>query len=78
MLLRAIREGISHDGRVLHSQMWYASFRALSDDDAESIVAYLRSLKPIRRVLPPTGGIDWSPLVAMLVLGAIVQVVTKL
>lgn len=54
MLLRAIREGISHDGRVLHRQMWYASFRALPDDDAESIVAYLRSLKPIRRVLPAT------------------------
>jgi mono/diheme cytochrome c family protein len=54
MLLRAIREGISHDGRVLHRQMWYASFRQLSDDDAESIVAYLRSLKPIRRMLPAT------------------------
>src|SRR5688572_17790774 len=54
MLLRAIREGISHDGRVLHQQMWYSSFRALPDDDAESIVAYLRSLKPIRRVLPAT------------------------
>ena len=23
MLIRAIREGISHDGRVLHRQMWY-------------------------------------------------------
>ena len=27
MLIRAIREGISHDGRVLHPQMWYRSFR---------------------------------------------------
>ena len=35
-------------------------------------------LAPIRRVLPPTGGIDWSPLVAMLVIGAIVQVLSRI
>ena len=35
-------------------------------------------LAPIRRVLPPTGGIDWSPLIAMLVLGAVVRVVAAL
>lgn len=54
MLLRAIREGVSHDGRPLHPQMWSSSFRALPDEDAEAIVAYLRSLKPIRRALPMT------------------------
>jgi mono/diheme cytochrome c family protein len=54
MLIRAIREGISHDGRVLHPQMWYSSFRVLPDEDVEAVVAYLRSLKPIRRVLPKT------------------------
>lgn len=35
-------------------------------------------LAPIRRVLPPTGGIDWSPLIAMLVIGAIVRVVATI
>ncbi len=35
-------------------------------------------LAPIRRVLPPTGGIDWSPLVAMLLLGVVVRVVAQL
>ena len=35
-------------------------------------------LAPIRRVLPPTGGIDWSPLVAMLVIGAVVRVVASI
>ena len=35
-------------------------------------------LGPIRRVLPPTGGIDWTPLVAMLILGVIVRVFTRL
>ena len=35
-------------------------------------------LAPLRRVLPPTGGVDWSPLVAMLVITAIVRVVTSI
>jgi YggT family protein len=35
-------------------------------------------LAPIRRLLPPTGGIDWSPLIAMLLLGVIVRVVVRL
>ncbi len=35
-------------------------------------------LAPIRRVLPATGGIDWSPLIAMLILGAIVRVAVNL
>ncbi len=35
-------------------------------------------LAPIRRVLPPTGGVDWSPLIAMLLLGVILRVVAQL
>ena len=35
-------------------------------------------LAPIRRVLPPTGGIDWSPLIAMLLIGAVVRVVAMI
>lgn len=35
-------------------------------------------LAPIRRLLPPSSGIDWSPLIAMLVLGMIVRVVVRL
>ena len=35
-------------------------------------------LAPIRRVLPPTAGMDWSPLVAMLLLGVILRVVVRL
>jgi YggT family protein len=34
-------------------------------------------LAPIRRVIPPTAGIDWSPLIAMLLLGAVVSVVAR-
>ena len=35
-------------------------------------------LAPIRRVLPATGGIDWAPLVAMLILGVVVRVAVRL
>ncbi|HET8586504.1 MAG TPA: YggT family protein [Candidatus Limnocylindria bacterium] len=34
-------------------------------------------LAPIRRVIPPTSGIDWSPLIALLLLGAITQVLLR-
>lgn len=54
MLARAIREGISHDGRVLDDQMFYASYRFLSDEDLASVIVYLRSLKPIHNPLPQT------------------------
>jgi YggT family protein len=32
-------------------------------------------LAPIRRILPQTPGVDWSPLIAMLVLGVILRLV---
>lgn len=35
-------------------------------------------LAPIRRFVPPTGGIDWAPLIALLLLGAITQALTRL
>jgi YggT family protein len=35
-------------------------------------------LAPIRRVLPPSGGIDWSPLIAMLLVGVVVRVVAAI
>lgn len=54
MLARAIREGISHDGRPLHPQMWYPSFSRLSDEDLASVIVYLRSLPAIRNPLPRT------------------------
>ncbi len=35
-------------------------------------------LAPIRRFVPPTGGIDWAPLIALLLLGAVTQALTRL
>jgi len=34
-------------------------------------------LGPIRRIVPPSGGLDWAPLIAMLVLGLLLRLVTR-
>ena len=48
-LIRAIREGISRDGRVLFPLMPYTEFRSMSDEDVESVVAFIRTLAPVQR-----------------------------
>jgi hypothetical protein len=53
-LVRAIREGIGHDGRALFPMMPYGHFRSLPDEDVASIVVYLRSLPPVRNLLAKT------------------------
>jgi mono/diheme cytochrome c family protein len=53
-LARAIREGISHDGRALFPIMPYEKFRHMTDEDLASIIVYLRTVPPIRSPLPPT------------------------
>jgi mono/diheme cytochrome c family protein len=51
-LARAIRQGIGHDGRRLSVVMPYSTLSILTDDDVHAIIAYLRSLPPVRRSLP--------------------------
>lgn len=53
-LARAIREGIGHDGRALFAFMPYQNYRHLSDEDLASVIAYLRSLQPVRHIVPKT------------------------
>lgn len=54
-IVRAIREGISRDGRPLFPFMPYPVYaRQLSDDDALALVAYLRTLPPISGKPAPT------------------------
>jgi mono/diheme cytochrome c family protein len=52
-ILRAIREGVDRAGNALFPMMPYTGYRNLSDEDAQAIVAYLRTLKPIRNQTPP-------------------------
>jgi mono/diheme cytochrome c family protein len=54
MFVRAIREGIGHDGRPLFSLMPYHLYSHLPDEDVASIVVYLRSLPPAKNPLPKT------------------------
>jgi hypothetical protein len=54
-IVRAMREGVAKDGRALFPLMPYASFaKALGDADALAIVAYLRTLKPIKHAVEPS------------------------
>ncbi len=53
-LIRAIREGIGRDRRALFPIMPYPEYRFMSDEDVQSVVAYIRTLAPVRNVLPKT------------------------
>lgn len=51
---RAIRSGITKDGRMMHWQaMPWDIFSNFTEADLEAIVAYLRSLQPVRKSIPP-------------------------
>jgi mono/diheme cytochrome c family protein len=51
-ILRAVREGIDRQGRELFPMMPYGEYSALSDEDARSLVAYLRTLPPVKNAVP--------------------------
>ena len=51
-LIRAITTGVSKDGTALFPLMPYMDFNHLSKEDLYSIVAYIRSLKPIENKVP--------------------------
>ena len=52
--IRAIRDGVDREGRTPFPMMPYVSYRSMSDEDVESLVAYLNSLPPVRNPLPKT------------------------
>lgn len=51
-IVRAITSGITNVGDTLYPTMPYMSYKYLTKNDAESIVAYLRTLKPIANNVP--------------------------
>jgi mono/diheme cytochrome c family protein len=51
-IIRALRHGRGRDGRALAPVMPWPSYSALTEADAEAIVAYLRSLEPVRHAVP--------------------------
>jgi mono/diheme cytochrome c family protein len=52
--VRALRQGIGHDGRTLYTLMPYAYFRQLSDEDLAAVIVYERSLPPVHIERPKT------------------------
>jgi mono/diheme cytochrome c family protein len=64
-LIKAIREGLRPDGRLIGPPMPIEFYRQMSDSDVAAIVAYLRAQPPVRKAvgksvynmpLPPTYG----------------------
>jgi hypothetical protein len=53
-ILRAFREGVSRDGHAVFPMMPYAYYRSMSDEDAKSVVVFLRSVPAIHNVIAPT------------------------
>ncbi|MCP4000914.1 MAG: cytochrome C [Gammaproteobacteria bacterium] len=46
-IIRAVREGVDHNGQGLFPIMPYFIYRHVSDEDMEAVVAYLRSVEPV-------------------------------
>lgn len=51
-VMRAFREGVDKKGDALFPMMPYVHLAHMSDDDAKSVVVYLRTLKPIHHSVP--------------------------
>lgn len=51
-IITAIREGKSREGRIIFPPMPVPSYNHMSDDDVKAIVAYLRTVKPVRNEVP--------------------------
>jgi mono/diheme cytochrome c family protein len=61
-IARAIREGVRKDGTALFPIMPYTDFAKMDDEDVKSIVVYLRTLTPVRNVVPTRqlpGPLEW-------------------
>ncbi|HVZ57739.1 MAG TPA: cytochrome c [Chitinophagaceae bacterium] len=51
-ILRAITQGINKQGDTLFPLMPYPNFNRMAKEDLLSIIAYIRTLKPIKNVVP--------------------------
>jgi mono/diheme cytochrome c family protein len=51
-IITAFKTGMRPNGGRLIPIMPYGDFAALTDDDAQAVVAYLRSLTPVRHAVP--------------------------
>jgi cytochrome c553 len=54
-IMRAVRDGVGQDGHLLFPLMPFSSYRHVSDEDLRAIVAYLRSVPPVKNRRPFSG-----------------------
>lgn len=47
----SIREGVRPDGKQLYPIMPYMNFNAMTDEDVKALVTFLRTLKPVEKVI---------------------------
>ena len=59
-VLDAITQGISRDGSRILPVMPYEKYSGMAQQDLKSLIAYLRTLKPIKKTTPPLK--TWAPL----------------
>jgi mono/diheme cytochrome c family protein len=70
-IVAALRTGKRPDGRMLSEIMPYPSFAHLSDQDAQAIVAFLKSLAPVKNKVPgPFGPNDKATTFVSVVISA--------
>lgn len=51
-LIRAIRDGVRPDGTLIGPPMPVEFYKGISDSDVKAIIAYLRSVPPVRNLVP--------------------------
>jgi mono/diheme cytochrome c family protein len=51
-VLRAMREGVDREGKAIFPMMPYNAYHSLSDEDADAILAYVRSVPPSKNQTP--------------------------
>jgi cytochrome c553 len=51
-IMRAVREGVNKSGKALFPVMPYTEYRSLSDEDMNSVVAYLRTIPAVANKVP--------------------------
>ncbi|MFO1035920.1 MAG: c-type cytochrome [Geminicoccaceae bacterium] len=60
-IVKAVRTGVTPEGRELAPVMPWRSYAALSDEDATALALYLKSLPPVDHKAPPMTGASETP-----------------
>ena len=64
-ILRAIRDGVHKDGSLLKPPMPFYMYDVLSDEDGRAVVAYLRSVPPVKNAVSKTANLPFMLKFAM-------------